>query len=121
MTILTILKIIAAIGTVGTGLLALLKPKSIDGFTGITATGPRGITEIRAIFGGLFIGLGAAAILLNVPAAYQMLGITYGAIAVVRVFLHVSRPLDRKFQYHQCRGRSRLHGHSGALKAKGLP
>ncbi len=86
MTILTILKIIAAIGTIGTGLLALLKPTSIDGFTGITATGPRGITEIRSIFGGLFIGLGAAAILLNDPAAYQMLGITYGAIAAVRVF-----------------------------------
>ncbi|MDX9865567.1 MAG: DUF4345 family protein [Anaerolineaceae bacterium] len=85
MNILTILKIIIAVGTIGTGLLALLKPNSIDGFTGIKATGPRGVTEIRAIFGGLFIGLGAAAILLNAPAAYQMLGIAYGAIAVVRI------------------------------------
>lgn len=95
MNILTILKIIAAIGTIATGLLALLKPKSIDGFTGITATGPRGITEIRAIFGGLFIGLGGAALLLNDPAAYQMLGITYGAIAVVRV---ISMLLDKSVE-----------------------
>lgn len=85
MNILSILQIIAAVATIATGLLALLKPKSIDGFTGITATGPRGITEIRAIFGGLFIGLGAAALLLNNPTAYQMLGITYGAIAAVRI------------------------------------
>jgi hypothetical protein len=85
MNILTILKIIAAIGTIATGLLALLRPTSIDGFTGITATGPRGITEIRAIFGGLFIGLGAAALILHTQPAYQMLGITYGAIAVVRL------------------------------------
>ena len=59
-TLLLILKIIASIGTLGTGLLALLKPKSIYGFTGIEATGARGITEIRSIFGGLFIALGAA-------------------------------------------------------------
>lgn len=95
MKILIILKIIAAIGTIGTGLLALLRPTSIDGFTGITAAGPRGITEIRAIFGGLFIGLGAAALLLNTDSAYQMLGITYAAIAVVRV---VSMFLDHSIE-----------------------
>lgn len=95
MNILSILQIIAAVGTIATGLLALLKPKSIDGFTGITATGPRGITEVRAIFGGLFIGLGAAAILLNTQAAYQMLGITYGAIAAVRI---VSMFLDNSVE-----------------------
>jgi len=95
MTILSILKIIAAIGTIATGLLALLRPTSIDGFTGITATGPRGITEIRAIFGGLFIGLGIAALLLNTDSAYQMLGITYAAIAVVRV---VSMFLDQSIE-----------------------
>jgi hypothetical protein len=92
MTILTILKIIAAIGTIATGVLALLRPRSIEGFTGIQASSPRAITEIRSIFGGLFIGLGAAALLLNDPAAYQMLGITYGAIAVTRI---ISIFLDR--------------------------
>lgn len=95
MNILTILKIVAAVATIGTGLLALVKPNGIDGFTGIKATGPRGVTEIRSIFGGLFIGLGAAAILLNVPAAYQMLGIAYGAIALIRIpFMFIDRSVE---------------------------
>ena len=49
------LNIISAILTIGTGLLALIKPTSIYDFTGLKAVGGRGITEIRAIFGALFI------------------------------------------------------------------
>jgi len=84
MTLLTILKIIAAIGTILTGLYALIRPKAIEGFTGLDVPGPRGISEVRAIFGGLFIGAGAAPYLLSNPIAYQVLGIMYLAIAVVR-------------------------------------
>ncbi|HWQ45568.1 MAG TPA: DUF4345 family protein [Longilinea sp.] len=83
--ILSILKIIAAIATALTGLLALLKPTSVRGFTGLFPENPRGITEVRAIFGGLFIALGVVPILLNVPAAYQMLGYGYLGIAFVRL------------------------------------
>jgi uncharacterized membrane protein len=45
----------------------------------------RGVSEIRAIFGGLFIGLGLAPLFLG-ATAYQMLGIGYLAIAVARAF-----------------------------------
>jgi uncharacterized membrane protein len=45
----------------------------------------RGVSEIRAIFGGLFIGLGLAPLFLGTPA-FQMLGIGYLAIAVARTF-----------------------------------
>jgi hypothetical protein len=85
MDILAILKIIAALGTVATGLLALVKPGAAYGFTGLSSSGPRGVSEIRSIFGGLFIGLGVAPFFLG-AAAYQMLGIGYLAIALVRVF-----------------------------------
>ena len=85
MSILMILKIIASIATAATGLLALVKPTAVYGFTGLIAEGPRGISEIRAIFGGLFIGLGIAPFFLG-PTAYQMLGIGYLAIAVARAF-----------------------------------
>jgi hypothetical protein len=92
MDILQILKIIAALATAATGMISLVAPRSIKGFTGLEATGPRGITEIRAVMGGLFIGLGLAPILLWVPLVFHALGITYLAIAAVR---SVSMFLDR--------------------------
>jgi hypothetical protein len=92
MNILQILKIICAIGTVATGFISLLAPRSIKGFTGLEATGPRGITEIRAVMGALFIGLGIAPFILGTQAVYQALGIMYLAIALVRA---VSMFLDK--------------------------
>jgi hypothetical protein len=85
MNILKILQIIAVLLTIGTGLVSLLAPRSVQGFTGLTAPGPRGITEIRAILGGLFIGLGIAVFILGTRQTYQMLGIMYLAIAIVRL------------------------------------
>lgn len=82
--ILQILKIIAAIATVVTGLISAVGPLSVTGFTGLSAPGPRGITEIRAVLGGVFIGLGLAPLILNAPAAYRTVGIMYLAVAVVR-------------------------------------
>ena len=84
MTILQILKIVAAIGTIATGLISLIVPRSVTGFTGLSPKGPRGITEIRAVLGGFFVALGAVPLILNEPATYQMLGITYLVVALVR-------------------------------------
>ncbi len=84
MSFLGILKIIAALATIVTGLLALVKPTSVYGFTGLMAEGPRGISEIRSIFGGLFIGLGVSPFIFG-QSAYQVLGIGYLAIALVRL------------------------------------
>ena len=84
MNILRILQILAVIITIVTGLVSLLWPRSVQGFTGLTAPDGRGITEIRSILGALFIGLGIAVLLLGTPETYQMLGIMYLAIAIVR-------------------------------------
>jgi len=84
MNILLILKMIAALGTAATGVLALVKPTAIYGFTGLTAEGTRGISEIRSIFGGLFIALGIAPFIFG-EVAYQVLGFGYLAIAAVRL------------------------------------
>lgn len=86
MTAITVLKIIASLGTIATGTYSLLWPTRIKGFTGLDVTGPRGVTEIRAILGAFFIGLGAAAMFLNATAAYQMLGIAYLVVAITRSF-----------------------------------
>ena len=83
-TVLLILKIVAAAGTVGTGLLALFKPTSVYSFTGLVAEGGRGITEIRAILGGLFIALGGVVLYYRSPETFTMLGVAYLVIAVIR-------------------------------------
>ena len=82
--VLRILQIIAAIGTIVTGLVSLIWPRSVQGFTGLSAEGPRGITEIRAVLGGLFVALGVVPLVLKVPETYRMLGIAYLVVAVVR-------------------------------------
>jgi len=93
MNILLVLKIIAALATAATGLLAFVKPSAAYGFTGLNAAGSRGVSEIRAIFGGLFISLGLAPFFLG-GTAYTMLGIGYLAIAAARAF---SIAFDKSF------------------------
>ena len=67
-----------------TGLVSLFRPQAVEGFTGLRPAGPRGITEIRAVLGAFFVGLGGAALYLRDPAAYQTVGIAYLCVAVVR-------------------------------------
>jgi hypothetical protein len=95
MNILRILQIIAVIGTILTGMLSLFWPKMAEGFTGLTAPGGRGITEIRSVLGGLFIGLGIAVFLLGTRETYQMLGVMYLAIGAVRA---VSMVTDKSIE-----------------------
>jgi hypothetical protein len=80
-----ILKVFATLATAATELLAQVKPAAVFGFTGLTANGVRGVSEIRAIFGGLLIALGLAPLFLG-PVAYQMLGLGYLGIAAARTF-----------------------------------
>jgi hypothetical protein len=82
---LDILKVISCAGTVLTGLLAAVRPSVVPGFTGLQTTGPRGVTEIRSIFGGLFIGIGAFPLVVGTPATFHMLGVMYLAVAFVRL------------------------------------
>ncbi len=91
MNVLQILQIVAALATAATGLFSLLAPTKITGFTGLQPVGGRGITELRAVLGGLFIALGLAPLFLG-PVAYLMLGIGYLAIGAVRA---VSMFVDR--------------------------
>jgi hypothetical protein len=90
-----VVQIVLAVLTIVTGLVSLIRPRAVMGFTGLVVPGARGITEIRGVLGGGFIGLGVAPLVLNAPVAYQMLGITYLAIAVARV---VGIALDRSFE-----------------------
>lgn len=92
MTALTVLKILAAVGTIAAGAISIVSPRSAEGFTGLAVTGPRGTSEIRAVLGALFVGLGIAVLVFRSAHAYRTLGIGYLAIAVVRA---ASIGLDR--------------------------
>jgi uncharacterized membrane protein YeiH len=94
MMILQVLKIVAALATAATGALALFAPRSVFDFTGLVAPGPRGISEIRAVLGGLFIALGLSPLFLG-TRAYRMLGIAYLAIFAVRL---ASIFVDKSFE-----------------------
>ena len=91
MNVIQILQIVAALATAATGLFSMLAPTKLTGFTGLQPVGGRGITELRAVLGGLFIALGVAPLFLGAPA-YLMLGIGYLAIGAVRT---VSMVIDR--------------------------
>jgi len=78
------LQYFAAVATILTGVVSLIWPLQIRGFTGLEVRGGRGVTEIRAVLGAFFIGLGAAALYFNLPETYAMLGITYLTVAIVR-------------------------------------
>lgn len=52
------------------GVAALIRPVDFAAQTGLAATGPLGRSELRAVFGGVFVGIAAACFVLGVPAAY---------------------------------------------------
>lgn len=84
--VLNALKIIGALGTIVTGLISLFRPLSVTGFTGLRPDGARGLSEIRAVLGGLFIGSGLAVLLLNEPGAAKTLGFAYLGTGLARLF-----------------------------------
>ncbi|MBN1179069.1 MAG: DUF4345 family protein [Anaerolineae bacterium] len=92
--IITILQVIAAIGTIATGLVSLIKPRAVKGFTGLDAPGPRGVTEIRAILGGFFVALGVVPLVVG-GETYLMLGVAYLVVAAVRA---VSMVVDKSVE-----------------------
>ena len=79
----TLHSIIAGL-TIITGIAAIIWPDVMSSFTGLKMTHPRGLVEMRAGIGALFIGMGAAPWILGHPIAYQMLGIVYICVAVAR-------------------------------------
>jgi hypothetical protein len=83
--IFLIIKVVIAFLTLMMGAFVLLRPTAIYNFIGLNPEGNRGKTEIRAIFGGLFVALGAAPLILNSPGAFKMLGYAYIGIAATRI------------------------------------
>ena len=80
------LRIVASLITLGFGLFSIYSPEMLAKSTSITLNGARGRTELRVGFGGFFTAMGAAALLMNDPAVYQLLGYGWLGGMIVRVF-----------------------------------
>lgn len=84
MTTVMILKLIAAGATILFGIVALIIPKRTAASAFIKAESKEGQAEIRASWGGMFIGLGIAVIFLGSDDAYFVVGIAYAITALAR-------------------------------------
>jgi hypothetical protein len=83
---------VAALLVFALGIAVAIKPDAI-GRVGVTATTPLGRTELRAVFGGMFIAMGAVCLITGHPYAYLAAGCMWLGDAFVRVFaLFADRP-----------------------------
>jgi len=83
-TFLMFVRILICVATMGFGALSILAPEIAERFTGLNTEDPRGISEIRAVLGGLFFGLGLAGLIFHTGHAFGTLGVGYLMVAAVR-------------------------------------
>jgi uncharacterized membrane protein HdeD (DUF308 family) len=94
-----VLAYIAAILNIILGILAVILPERVGNFIGISASGDLGVSEIRATYGGLFIGLGTASLLEN--AGFFVLGSAWCCAGIARV---VSMLIDKSRSWKMIAG-----------------
>jgi len=73
------------------GIGALIRPSALE-WVGIVASTPLGRSEVRAVFGGMFVALGAACLLTREPIVFAVVGGAWLADVAVR---SVSVVVDR--------------------------
>ena len=66
------------------GLMALIWPAKTESFVSIKSVGKEGASEIRATYGGFFVGISLFALMSQSPVVFAALGIGWLSAAVVR-------------------------------------
>ena len=86
----------ACIALILFGVYALLRPYEAGQIAHLKPEDATGTAEIRISFGGLSLMMGVAPLLLNEPAAYQVVGLVFlGAFVTRIVTLVVDHPQTR--------------------------
>ena len=80
-----ILALVGAGLTAALGLLGLVRPEVTADIVEIVPDGPLGRSEIRATYGGLFVGLGGACLWLRSPEAYLVVALAWLSAAAARL------------------------------------
>ncbi len=90
--------LLAALLTIGFGLFGFVAPRYTAAVLDLAPTASTmGLSEMRASVGGLFVALGLAALWLDAPLGYAMIGFAYAGAASGRVLsLLFDRPPLRK-------------------------
>ena len=83
---------LGAVGTLMLGLFGLIAPMRAARMVGLVPDGSRGIAELRATYGGLFIAMGLACLVLQDSAAYGVAAFARRGAAVGRA---ISMAVDR--------------------------
>ena len=76
---------LGALLTIALGLFGALAPARAAGFVGIQPLGGAGLSEVRATYGGLFIAMGAACLVLQSPTAFLLAGVAWCGAGLMRV------------------------------------
>jgi len=67
------------------GLWAIASPSKIEAFVSIKGIGKEGVSEVRATYGGFFVGVAFCAMVTQTPAIFIALGCGWLSAAVVRL------------------------------------
>jgi hypothetical protein len=99
MTLDQIANVVGAVILLVSGLIALFLPRVAASLFHFNIQ-QRGAAEIRSQFGGFWIGLAAATLLLNDAQGYWILGAGWAAIVVVRLIAYfIDRPDNMRFYW----------------------
>jgi hypothetical protein len=77
---------LGALVTAGLGLFGLFLPASAASFAGIIPDGERGISEVRATYGGLFLAMGVFALIAQSSDVFRVVGVAWLGAAGARAF-----------------------------------
>lgn len=85
--------VVACIAIILFGVYALFRPYEVSAIAHLKADDANGTAEVRINFGGLFIAMGIAPLILNDAAAYQVVGLAFlGALVTRLITLGVDHP-----------------------------
>lgn len=81
-----IINVLAMLTTIGLGFAGWLAPRwTMDTLDLKTAGSVMGVSEVRAASGALFVGVAVAALIINQPLAYAMVGFVYAGAGTGRL------------------------------------
>ena len=67
------------------GLISIIWPSKIERFVSIKSIGKEGVSEVRATYGGFFVGISLYAMITQAPVVFIALGIGWLSAAIVRL------------------------------------
>jgi hypothetical protein len=96
MNVIALLHIYAVIITLKNGFFSVVKVLGTKKKIGMETSSPRATTEIRAVWGGIYLGLGIAGLVFPIPEVYKTLAIAYAVSNGIRgISMVIDKSIDR--------------------------